>query len=405
MPTETKRMVASSEMKTDVLVVAVDAPEDPLHGANLRRWRLLGGGRARVVCLRRRVRGNNGLPLRDRLPWREITEIAPHSTRFPPERNFARMLLETTLAKAGKDTIIFLSHPPSLVEFVAKRVQRSVVVDFCDSHALYHWRRARNLRRSDPLRAGMSILHAVKSLRQEAAIARRADIAITASPADAAILQRFVPDHKLRAIGNGTDWLRRDMPDERACRRARLVFHGGFGWYPNQAALEYFAEAHWPKIRAQVPGVEFHVLGHSMASCLQEMCRREGIVAHGYVKDLFEIVAASGVYVSPMVAGGGVKNKLMEAMAAGVPVVTNRMGAEALPPEARRVVAIHDDPQAFADCVRAIIADTVRWSELRRKSRLVAEHCFDWRHRRAEFEAILAEAVVASEARVRDAAS
>jgi glycosyltransferase involved in cell wall biosynthesis len=152
-----------------------------------------------------------------------------------------------------------------------------------------------------------------------------------------------------------------------------------------------------------VPGVEFHVAGHKMSAALRELCGRQGIVAHGYVEDLFEIVAASGLYVAPMVAGGGVKNKIMEAMAVGVPVVTNIMGAEALPPAARQIVAVHDDPQAFADYIRDLVADPARSCALRRKTRLAAEHCFDWRHRRAEFVNLMTEAVTASEAGVHAA--
>jgi glycosyltransferase involved in cell wall biosynthesis len=131
------------------------------------------------------------------------------------------------------------------------------------------------------------------------------------------------------------------------------------------------------------------------------MCEQQGIVAHGFVDDIFDVVARSGLYVAPMDAGAGVKNKIMEALAAGVPVATNTMDAEeALPPEASQVVTIRDDPQAFADYVRDVVEDPARWSEHRRKTRRAAEHYFGWRPKRAEFAGFLTEALTAPEAGV-----
>lgn len=338
----------------------------------------------------------HGLPMPDPLPWLEITEVSPSATAPGPD--WARMLLEATSRKAGIDTAILVTNPLHVVGLAARQSKGPLVVDFCDSLALYHWRRAKLLTSRDPLRAGMNVCHSLTAMRQEVAIGKRARLRVASSPVDAAFLQRFLPDHPIRVVANGSDWLRRDPPEEHACERTRLVFHGGFGWHPNEAALEYLALAQWPKIKSQVPDVEFHVFGHSMSKALRELCAREGIVAHGYVEDLFELVATSGLYLAPMVAGGGVKNKIMEAMAAGVPVVTNTMGAEALPSEAREVVAVRDDPQAFTDYVRDVLADPRRWSELRRRTRLAAERCFDWQHRRSEFANLLAEAVSASEA-------
>lgn len=394
-------MKANREL--DAVVVIADSPEDRRHGGNLRIWWLLGGGCALVVCARRRSRGAHGLPLSDRLPWFEIAELAPSARGGFPGWEWARVLLQAASRMAETGTPIFASGPLQLVEFAARHAHGPVVADLYDSAALYHWRRAKDLRSRDPLRAVANLLHALQSLRREVAIARRADLTIVSSPVDAAFLQRFVPNHRIRVVGNGTDWLGREPPEEDSCQRARLVFHGGFSWYPNSAALEHLVRAHWPKIRAQVPGVEFHVAGHSMSAPLRELCERHGIVVRGYVEDVFEVVATCGLYVAPMVAGGGVKNKIMEAMAAGVPVVTNTMGAEALPPEARQVVAIRDDPQEFADYVRDVMADPARWSELRRQTRLAAEHCFDWRHRRAEFMSLLTAAVAASGAGVHAA--
>jgi glycosyltransferase involved in cell wall biosynthesis len=376
----------------NVLLVTALSPEDPRQGRDLRLWSLLGGGRARVICCERKTKGTHGMTLSDPLPWAEIAAVSDEpSGRHRTTSRFER-LLDAVKDTLGTGTPVLVSgRPCDLAYHLALRFPQRIVTDLCDCAALYYWRRSKALRHRDPLRALANVLLAVRSRSREVAIARHAGLAILSSPVDAAWLQRRAPGAPIRVVGNGTDWLRHVPPAADECQRVRLVIHGVFEWYPNRAAVEYLARAVWPRIRTEAPDAEFHVVGPGLPADLSRLCQRQGMVVRGYVDDIFGVIATSGLYVSPMIAGGGVKNKLMEAMAAGVPVVTNTMGAEALPPEAREVVAIHDEPQAFADCVRDIIANPARWSELRRKSRSAAERCFDWSRVRAEFAHLLAE--------------
>jgi glycosyltransferase involved in cell wall biosynthesis len=109
----------------------------------------------------------------------------------------------------------------------------------------------------------------------------------------------------------------------------------------------------------------------------------------GFVDDIQAWLASLTLYVMPMYLGAGIKNKLIEAMAAGIPVLTNARGAEALPEEGRKAIAIASDDADIARATCALLAQPEELARMRRAGRAYALRHFDWADHRREFHAEL----------------
>ena len=136
----------------------------------------------------------------------------------------------------------------------------------------------------------------------------------------------------------------------------RIGFAGAFGHRPNLEGLHWFLDEIWPRIRSRLPAAIFVIAGRNPPPAL--LARQDEAVAFaGFVPDIFEFYAANTVTVVPLVSGGGVKIKTVEAMLAGSAVVATQIGAEGTGLTAGREALVEDDPTAFADAVVRILLD------------------------------------------------
>ena len=95
----------------------------------------------------------------------------------------------------------------------------------------------------------------------------------------------------------------------------------------------------------------------------------EAIELIGFVDDIRDALAHYAVFICPILSGSGVRVKLLEAFAAGIPVVSTRIGAEGLASADGEICALADDPQAFADRVLRAFAEPGKAAELARRAR------------------------------------
>lgn len=134
-----------------------------------------------------------------------------------------------------------------------------------------------------------------------------------------------------------------------ASDRFRVVWIGGFGWPPNVEAICWFLDEIWPRVRAAAPvPLELHLVG---ADPPEEICARgddREVFVHGYVDDVEPLRTRADAFVVPLRTGSGVRIKIVEALAAGLPVVSTAKGCEGLPLEHGRDILVADEPAEFA---------------------------------------------------------
>ena len=125
------------------------------------------------------------------------------------------------------------------------------------------------------------------------------------------------------------------MPDLRAERRepSRLLFLGSLDWRPNIDGLQQFLDDVFPAVRRAIPQATLAVVGRNPSDALRpRLVATAGVELYANVPDVRPYLATCGMLVVPLRIGGGSRLKILEALAAGVPVVSTRIGAEGLHP-------------------------------------------------------------------------
>src|SRR5439155_598375 len=134
-----------------------------------------------------------------------------------------------------------------------------------------------------------------------------------------------------------------------------LVFVGELTWFPNRDALEYFSDEILPKVRAIHGGTPVRWVGRASEEVRRQYRDRAGVELTGYVPDVRPYVRDAACYVVPLRVGGGTRLKILEAWAMGKAVVSTAVGCEGLAAHEDRNILIRDDPEDFAQAVRAVL--------------------------------------------------
>jgi glycosyltransferase involved in cell wall biosynthesis len=169
-----------------------------------------------------------------------------------------------------------------------------------------------------------------------------------------------------------------------------LLFIGGMHWPPNADGIRWFAEAILPAICAGRPQTRRFAVGRQPPEELHHGPASGFIEAPGYVDYPQHFWAGSQVFVVPLRAGGGMRVKILDAWARGVPVVSTTIGAEGLKYRAGDDILIADSPADFAAAVIAILTDPALARRLAAAGRNTVERHYDWRRIYPAWETVYA---------------
>ena len=148
-----------------------------------------------------------------------------------------------------------------------------------------------------------------------------------------------------------------------------LTFLGSLDWRPNLEAVDWFLGSVWPRVRLAVPRARVHVAGSNPPADLAGRLRDEGVRFLGRVPDAREFLSSGTAMVVPLLSGGGIRVKTLEAMALGVPVVSTRLGATGLGARDGEELLLADDPEAFAKACVELLSDRDRATRIGRAGR------------------------------------
>ncbi len=136
-----------------------------------------------------------------------------------------------------------------------------------------------------------------------------------------------------------------------------LIFTGNMGYEPNIDAVTWFASECFPALRAAEPRLRFQIVGARPAPQVLALGRLPGIEVTGYVESVVPFLQRATVAVCPVRCGSGMQNKLLEAMATGVPVVTTDFANRGVNGVAGREVQVAADAESFTAAVMRLIRD------------------------------------------------
>ncbi len=185
---------------------------------------------------------------------------------------------------------------------------------------------------------------------------RAADAVIAVSETDRAVLSAEGGMPPLFVLPNVLP-TRRRAPGPRA---RHVLFIGGFNHGPNRDGLRWFVEAVWPEVQDAVPDAHLVVVGSNAPPEIFALGRRRGVSVLGYVPSTHPYLDQAAVSVAPLRYGAGMKGKVNEAMASGVPVVTTSVGAQGIGAVSGEHLFVADEPGEFARALILLLRDPDR---------------------------------------------
>lgn len=170
----------------------------------------------------------------------------------------------------------------------------------------------------------------------------------------------------------------------------RVLFVGNYEYAPNVDAVEWAMEAIWPRIWALQPEARFVVCGHALPAAWRQRWPDPRIEWRGYVDHLPTVQSQSAVFLAALRFGGGSKLKVLEALAAGLPVVSTTEGLSGLGVTAGEQAMVADSAEAMAQAVCGLLDEPDRAGQMGLRARAHVTARFDWQACATQLEAAYA---------------
>jgi len=284
---------------------------------------------------------------------------------------FARRLREL-LAGSRFDVVIVES--PSLLPYLrtirhatdALVILRSLNVEFRIWEQL-----ARNA--PDPVRRAALHLVARSVRRYEIAQLDACDAVIPITAEDARDFRALGCTRPMHVLPGGVEAL----SPQTAGDPCAIYFLGSLDYRPNQEAALWIGRELRPRLAARATEATLHLGGSNAPAWLVEQLRSEGVSVTGDIPDAAAFAASKGIMIAPLFAGGGMRIKILEAMALGKPVVSTTVGAAGMDVTPGTDILLADDADAFADAVALLVRDPSRARQIGAAGRALVERRYD----------------------------
>jgi glycosyltransferase involved in cell wall biosynthesis len=208
---------------------------------------------------------------------------------------------------------------------------------------------------------------------------RRFDRVAVVTPEDADALRTVDPALDPVPIPNGVD-AERYSPDAGVARDpAAVVFSGVMDYPPNEASATFLARAVMPLVWERVPAARLYLVGRNPGGRVAGLARDERVTVTGEVEAMTPWLNRAAVYACPMVAGTGIKNKLLEALACAAPVVCTSLARRGLTAAPGEHLLVGDDAEALSAAIVRVLSRPAESRALRHAGRryVLDNHSWD----------------------------
>lgn len=218
-----------------------------------------------------------------------------------------------------------------------------------------------------------------KMKNYEQGIWKLADLNLAVSETDADVIERITGKASV-VIPNGVDlagFEKLKPTGDKQSAAPVLLFVGDFRYFPNQDAIKFLINELWPLIQKKIPQAKLRLVGKNPGRLMNNF-ETVNVVVDSQVEDIRQAYGAADILLAPIRMASGTNIKILEAMAAGLPVVTTTIGAEGLAVKDDREVVIADKPEKFASAVVGLLADKKRRQQMGLAGQALVKQRYDW---------------------------
>ena len=295
----------------------------------------------------------------------------PSSMGFFYSRDLARRVNE--LLRTQKWDLIFV-HCSSVAQYVEHVRTVPKILDFGDMDSQKWLEYARH--KPFPLSLGYR-LEGHKVLAAERRLARRFELCTTTTRAERETLDSY-------GTGALTDWFANGVdatffcPDTDPHEADTISFIGRMDYYPNQECMARFCAQTWPLLKARRPALKLLIVGADPSAQMRQLGRLPGVTVTGSVPDVRPFIRSSALMVAPLKIARGTQNKILEAMAMGVPVVTSRVAAGGVDADAEEHFLVADTPAETCQAILRVIENPAERQRLSvaGRARMLSHHAW-----------------------------
>lgn len=243
-----------------------------------------------------------------------------------------------------------------LAPYWENRKQLPRILDLPDAFSLY-WKRRMNIASS--FKKWISSIEYRRLKKYEQHI-KKFELALVCSVEDLEYLRNDQLLTNVALLRNGVNINHFPIEDHDYHHQKYIVFTGNMDYAPNVDAVIYFHEHIWPIIEERLPNVEWIIAGQRPISKVKSLASKK-IHITGFVEDMAKIYQKASIVVSPLRIGAGTQNKVLEAMAMGVPVVSRHIGFKGLGISSGQGVIEVNHSKDFAEkCIELLIDEKQR---------------------------------------------
>lgn len=214
-------------------------------------------------------------------------------------------------------------------------------------------------------------------LEYEIQLARGSEQNVFCTPLEERLFKERIPGAHSAVLRNGVD-LEHFRPRPELAEPGHLIFTGVMDYLPNVDGCLWFADHIFPRLRERHPVARFTIVGSSPTPAIQKLAERPGIAVTGRVPDTADWLARGAVSVAPLRIARGIQNKVLEAMAMGLPVVGTTSATQGVEGTAGEHYLVADEPERQLRALDSLFVDRARAAQLGRAGRAFVEANYDW---------------------------
>jgi sugar transferase (PEP-CTERM/EpsH1 system associated) len=256
-------------------------------------------------------------------------------------------------------------------------------------HDLDSLKWAQYAERSGPALRWLYRIEARRLLAYERAIADKFAHALVCTEAEQRDFERLFPGRPVSLVGNGVD-LDYFCSAGRAKDAGSIVFTGVMDYFPNIDAVTWFCEAILPLVQNEIPQASLTICGSRPTAAVRRLAKRPGVRVTGWVPDTRPFLDVAELFVAPLRVARGVQNKVLEALAMGLPAIvsTPAWRGTSIPADAGLLVA--DEVREFAGLVVRALRDPGLRADMALKARAAVEARYRWADQLAALDRVIA---------------